>query len=188
MTDPIVNRVGVLKVVHEHVTTLYNAAREDASKVLTKGSRIPVCTPDGEKIATVSKTDPVKTARINDEPAFEAWVRANHPDRIKTVQAISGTETEVKKVLFAHAPHLLRPYTVVDPELVKEIKQRSMKAGQPVGPEGETDVLGVVVERPDGTVTCRPDDDGLGEVIQMFRSGQLTFEGLAQIEGPDGAA
>lgn len=188
MTDPVVNRVGVLKVVHEHITDLYNTARADASKVLSEGSRIPVRTPEGEKIATVSKTDPVRTARINNESAFEAWVRANHPERIKTVQVISGTENAVIKVLFTHAPHLLRAHTVVDPELVKEVKRLSAKLGTPVGPEGETDIEGVVVERPEGTVTCRPDEDGLAEVIQMFRSGVLTFEGLAQIEGPEGAA
>lgn len=183
-----VRRVAVLKVVHEHVTTLYDGARAEAAAHLEEGSRLPIRTPGGEKIATVSKTEPVRTARIEDTAAFEAWARVTYPDRVKTEYGINGTDNEVKKILFAHAPHLLREYRVVDPELVKEVRRLSVKLGVPAGPDGEVDVPGVVVERPSGTVVCRPDENGLAEVIEMFRSGLLTFDGLAQIDPPDGAA
>jgi hypothetical protein len=183
-------RVAALKVVTEFTLQRYNDARAELGGKMQRGDRLMARSPlDGEtKIGAVTKSDPKAVAQISDKAAFEAWVAETYPDRMERDYEIIGSHQEVAAILFESAPHLLRPIVKVDPELVKQIRSDSAKLGCPIGPSGEADVPGVVVSTPEGVVACRPDDNALVAVIDLFRAEKLTLESLTFPELPGGDA
>ncbi|MGW4128007.1 hypothetical protein [Amycolatopsis japonica] len=187
--DPVL-LVAALRVLADYTRECYNAAKVDQAARMHRGDRLTARSPleGGRKIAALSVTDPKPVTQIRDRAAFTAWVKKNYPDAVKRTRTISGSEDEVVKVLFAHAPHLLRREVAVDPEFEREIKQASAGLGAPLGPNGETDLPGVVVEAPDPQVRCTVEDDALAEVIHLFRVGRLSLDSFQPPELPGGAA
>lgn len=187
MSDELALRVGVLKVVSDYTRDAYHAARAEAQQAMGRGDRWMARSPiDGSKIGAVSYSDPKPKARVSDEPALNSWVEKNYPDRMVHELNVIGSDEEVKAVLYDHAPHLLKKVTAPDPDLVRQVKTDSTELGAPVGPSGEADVDGITVDTPEGAVSCKADPAAPGVVVELFRSGRLTLEGLGQIEGGNG--
>lgn len=186
MNDPLT--VAALKVISDYTLKRYNEARAELAARMQRGDRMIARSPLGDvKVGTVSKTDPKPVARITDESAFTAWVQENYPDRMVYDFDVIGSDQEVKAVLFEHAPHLLRKVTKPDLEFVRGVRQDSLFVGAPVGPGGEAEVPGLAVDQPEGDVRCRPDEDGLAAVLELFRADRLTLESLVRPELPGGA-
>jgi hypothetical protein len=188
--DDRARRVAILKVVSEVTASAYKEAREELAPHMTRGSRLVARSPldSNTKIGAVTLTDPKAVATISDRKKFEAWVGEHYADQIERDYEIAGSHQEVAAILFENAPHLLRAITKVDPELEKQIRTDSAKLGIPIGPNGEADVEGVTVFIPDAHVTCKPDDNALATVVDLFRSKQFTLESLTFPEIPGGAA
>ncbi|MGW4484296.1 hypothetical protein ACWEOE_10710 [Amycolatopsis sp. NPDC004368] len=179
-------RVAALKVVSDYTKTCYDIARAEMDGHMAKGDRRIVRT-DGVKLAAVSKSDPDAKAKVVDRAAFEQWAAKTYPEKMSRGYEIAGSTKEVVDVLFEHAPELLRPVQSSD-AVLKLTLTNSARLGVPTGPGGEADVPGIEVEHPAGVVSCRPDDDALGHVIQLFRDGRLSLESLAPKEIAGGEA
>lgn len=172
--------VATLKVVSEVFSQRYDEARGEIAASMNRGDRRVARSPlDGSpKIGTVTFSDPKPVAQINDMPAFLAWVQEHYPERITRDFEIIGSHQEIAAVLFESAPHLLRPVVTVDPELVKQVRTESAKLGVPIGPAGEADIDGVVVDTPAAVVSCRPDENALAAVVDLFRTNRMSLESL----------
>ena len=79
-------RVAVLKALVDKVTAVDQAARVDLlTAMLDSGAEKATAElPDGTKVSSVSLCGGDKaTARVVDDAAFFAWVKANRPDEIE---------------------------------------------------------------------------------------------------------
>lgn len=195
MSDPgrVALRVALLKQIKDQVDAAYNAARADQSTAMPAGTRWPVVSPlDDVKIGTVSKSDPKRKASVRDANAFAAWAAQNYPDDTEYAFRVVGSDEEVHAVLYEHAPHLVKSVTVVSSELRKQVERMSVATGVPTGPGGEVDVPGVLVEDPEGVVSCLPAAGGWDSVVALVRADAKLLELLAappdEIEGSGDAA
>lgn len=156
--EDLVLRVAALKVISEFTTGQYNEARKEIAPTMERGDRLMARSPiDKAKIGAVSMTDPKPTVRVSDLAALTEWLTVNYPAVMKSTYEVCGTDEQVRRVLFEHAPDMLRQVTRIDPEQLKELKANALELGQPVGPGGEMDMPGLVVEVAEGVVTCKPD-------------------------------
>lgn len=177
-------RVASLKVISDYTKARYDEARAEADQAMNAGDRLMARSPiDSAKIAPVVKTDPKPVARVTDEGHLTAWMAENYPEKVKAGYEVIGGDDEVIGVLFDHAPHLLRRKTVIKPEDLAELRRDSAAMGCPVGPGGEVDIPGLVVETPAPVVSCKPDPQtALPAVMQLFRAGRLELDGTVRPE------
>lgn len=171
-------RVAALKVLSDYTMEHYLKARAEASRAMKRGERLVARSPiDDTKIAVIPKSDPKRTVSIVDEPAFTAWMAERYPDSMVSGTEVIGSQAEVIRVLFEHAPHLLRRVSRVSAEAVGEIKAASAALGQPIGPGAEVDIPGLEVRTPDAVVSCRPEDDALTVIKYLHDEGILELDG-----------
>jgi len=176
--DALMLRAMALKVVSAFTGQQYDEARAEVAEALGAGDRVMVRSPlDGTKLGPVTASDPKPVASVVDDPALLAWTETTYPEHVESGYRIVGTDTEVKAVLFEHAPHLLGEYRRVKPDFVKQLRADSATFGQPIGPGGELDVPGVEVRTPSSVISCRPTEEALLAVMDMHRSGRLLLDG-----------
>jgi hypothetical protein len=175
MTNELALNVASLKVLSDYATNAYNAAREEIAPTLGRGDRVQVRSPlDDVKIGPVWKTDPKPHADVVDGGALLAWFQEHHPELVGSTYVVSGTDAEVVDALFKFAPHLLKKSTAIKTEALRELRTNSVALGQPVGPDGEADVPGLVVRTPPPVVQCKPDPEtALVAVVQLVQDGRL---------------
>lgn len=175
--DPAVP-VAVLKVLSEHTGLRYDEARADAAKTMAQGDRRIVRSPlDGAKLGAVYMTDPSPKLVVTDRAALTDWIETSHPNLMEDGYEVSGSEAEVVNVLFAHAPHLLRPIRRISGAALSALRKECAALGQVIGPAGEADVPGIEIETSEGVVGCRPDPAALAAVQKLFAAGRLTLDG-----------
>lgn len=168
--------------------------RAAAADVMEPGEAHPVRTPAGEMLARVrmSNPQPVKTARITDHVALTEWIGREYPERIVVTPTVSDRTADVLAVLSEHAPHLVQLSTSVPEWATTEIVAASRKAGEPVGPGGELDVPGIVVETTVGEPSVSVAEkaaDFLLLVQGLAASGRLTLDGtLRELPAADAPA
>lgn len=172
--DDLVLRVAALKVISEFTTGQYNEARKELTPTMGPGDRKIARSPiDNAKLGAVYMTDPKPTVRVSDLDALTAWLTENYPATMKATYEVCGSEEQVRRVLFEHAPDMLRKVVRIDPEQLKELKANALAMGQAVGPGGEMDMPGITVEVPDGVVTCKPDYDTAMPAVRALMSAEL---------------
>jgi hypothetical protein len=180
MTNELALRVAALRALRDQAGQAFDDAKTELETSMEKGDTLAVFSPiDRTEIGSVSKSKPKPAARISDLTAFAAWVGERHPDEVTSSYEVTGTTKQVTDVLFVHAPHLIRRVPKVNPALVAQILTQSSKLGEPVGPEGETDVPGIVVETADGRLSCRVTEDAFAAVLALIRAGRMPLELLA---------
>lgn len=107
--------------------------RWQATRHVGDSSRPPI--PDGTERPAVAATITYKygpsSIVVNDPEAFQTWVEANAPEWMEVVEQVR-------------------------PEFVKRFVNAN---GILVGPNGETDVPGIIVQSGPATVSVRPDKD-----------------------------
>lgn len=184
--DEQVLKVAALKVVKEFTATRYDEAREEIAKLMTKGDRKTARSPLGDvKIGSVTLSDPKATASITDLDALTAWLKEHYPEHFVGGYEINATSEQLMRVLFEHAPELLRKVRRVDPKVLKELTTSAAALGSPVGPGGEADVPGITVETPAGVVSCTPDKvAALPAIEELFRAGLLQLDGTVHAALP----
>lgn len=171
-------RVAALKVLSEYTAEQYGIARAEAGRVMARGERLVARSPiDDQKIAVIPKSDPKRVVSVVDEKALTDWMAEHYPDSILSGTEVIGSQPEVIRVLFQHAPHLLRRVKRVSAEAVGELKQMAATLGQPVGPGGELDVPGLEVRDANPVVTCRPEDGALAIIKDLHDQGVLELDG-----------
>lgn len=185
MTEDLALKVAALKVVSDYTKEAYDESRKRIATAMERGDR-KMARAGGVKLGAVSMSDPKPVARITDEQALTSWVLDNYPDAMESGYEVIGSLREIVDVLFEHAPHLLRKVARVDQDWLKAVRLESAKLGAVVGPGGEVDVPGLEVFTPDPVVSCKPSEEALPAVVELFRSRQLSLESLGEL--PGGAA
>lgn len=178
-TDELILKVGVLKVISEFTKDRYNEARAEADAVMSRGDRLIARSPiDGMKIGPVIKTDPKPVARVTDEHALTSWMVENYPEKTQAAYEVTASHAELVAVLFDHAPQFLKRRKQIKSADLAELKRDAVSLGHPVGPSGEADVPGLVVEIPEPVVSCKPDEDSaLLAVMTLHGAGLLSLDG-----------
>lgn len=87
MSALIPRRVIAAKLVADELKNIEKAAKAEAVKLseATGATTFTVKDDDGTKLGTVSVSDGKKTAKVSDESALLAWVKANRPDQLRYV-------------------------------------------------------------------------------------------------------
>ncbi len=183
-TDPraAASRLAFLTALVELAVAELAKQRAATADVMEPGEAHPVRTPDGAMLARVRMTNPKPktTARITDHVALTEWIGREYPERVQVVPTISDRTEEVIAVLAEHAPHLVELPTSLPTWCTEEVVKLSAKAGRPVGPGGELDVPGVLVETATGTPSvsvAEKADDFLVLVAELATSGRLALDG-----------
>lgn len=183
MTNENLLRLAALAVVSGETKKLYDAAREATE--MEAGARMPVRSPiDGTKLAVVSMSDPDPKPRIADERAFAAWVEKTYPDDVEWDFEIVGTHEQVAAALYEHAPELVKRVAKVTPHFRARVLEDSTDRGVVVGPGGEVDVPGVVMDQGVPSLRVSPAKDAMPAVVELMRE-RMPLELLA---GGDDAA
>lgn len=184
MTNELALRVAALRALRDRAGQAFDAAKTELETSMEKGDTLAVFSPiDRTEIGSVSKSKPKPAARVADPVAFAAWVAEHYKTEVASEYEVTGTTRQVADVLFAHAPHLIRRVPKVNPALVSQVLVQSSKLGEPVGPEGETDVPGIVVETADGRLSSRITDVAFDAVLALIRAGRMPLELLTGEEG-----
>lgn len=179
MTDPnLALQVAALKVLSEYTAEKYAWARGLASNAMARGERIVARSPvDNRKIAVIPKSDPKPVVFIVDGKALTEWMAEHYPATIEARTEIAGSEAEVVRVLFQHAPHLLKRGQRITPEALSELKRTAVALGQPIGPGGEANIPGLEVRESNAVVSCRPEDGALEIIKDLHDQGILELDG-----------
>jgi hypothetical protein len=187
-------RAAILKVVSDHTKNAYNESRVEAGLDLSNGDRRTIVSPlDGRKIGQVYRSDPKPVAVVTDEAALLTWYAVTHPDHVRKNYAVIGSEREVIEVLAEHAPHLLRMVQEIAPDTLRKLRADVIKFGHGIGPGGEVEIPGIEQQTDDGVVACKPDDDALGVVLDLFAAHRVGLDGTVRpaitgsLGGPDAA-
>jgi hypothetical protein len=171
-------QVAALKVLSDYTMEHYLKARAEANRVMKRGERLVARSPiDDTKIAVIPKSEPKRITNVVDEPALIAWMAEHYPEHIVGGTEVIGSQPEVIRVLFEHAPHLLKRVKRVSGEVLSDIKQASSALGQPIGPGAEVDIPGLEVREPDPVVSCRPTDEALAIIKHLHAEGVLQLDG-----------
>lgn len=180
MKDDIALRMAVLKYVADRIKPVQEDLRAQARELWKKKERIPVEV-GGETVATVGKTSPKRTARVDDEPKLLAWMQEHYPECIDAIPYVEDMP-RVIAALELHAPHLVHYREAVDPTMVPKLLAAAEEVGAPVGPGGEADVPGITVDTPEGTVAVYLDKANAPLIEHLIKSGRISLDGTVRGE------
>lgn len=154
----------ISKTAGERLTEGKNVAVED---YFTRGDRVVVTDPTGERLGLVWMTDPKPKAEVVNREAFTAWHAETDPDAILEVPFIRpDCMSAAIDVLAEHAPDLLDSRLVVrEQHEAATLKQAVKKNADPIP--------GVEVRTPRGSMTVKLDDDGAGRIRELVASGTV---------------
>lgn len=161
--DAVLLRLAFLKFVGAAVKAADAEARQDAARLMRKGTTLPIRSPiDDSKMARTTMSDPKPVATVVDPAALDEWVREHYPEKVKTETVIVGTDAEVIAVLreSEQGRRLLAVQDILPGWVVNEIVTLSKGAGEPVGPGGEIGddaPRGIDVHVPDGVLSVTVD-------------------------------
>lgn len=185
-TDDLVLKVATLKVISAFTTEKYNEARREIAEVMERGDRKMARSPiDNAKIGAITLSDPKPTAQVSDLDKLTAWLAEHYPDSLVMGYEVCGSEEQVRRVLFEHAPEMLRKVKKIRPGDLLELRQTAAMVGRPMGPGGEADMPGITVDTPPPVVSCKPDEtNALAAVLDLFRAERLLLDGTVRPELP----
>lgn len=183
-------QIAALRVLSNEFKARYDELRAEAEAELNPGDRRIVLSPlDGKTpIGEVYRSNPKDVAIVGDSDKFTTWMRANYRGMTESTYEVVGTEEQVLRVLFEHAPHLLKQKHRVKKTAQMDILDRSTRVGVPIGPGGEADIPGVVyTKNSQPFVACRADKDAALELFRLHAQGRIGLDGaLLAIEAPEG--
>ncbi len=185
-TDDLVLKVAALKVISAFTAERYDEARREIATVMERGDRKIARSPiDNSKIGAITLSDPKPTAQVTDLNALTAWLAEHYPDSLVMAYEVCGSEEQVRRVLFEHAPEMLRKVKKVRPGDLLDLRQTAAMVGRPMGPGGEVDMPGITVGTPSPVVSCKPDDaNALAAILALLQADRLQLDGTVRTELP----
>lgn len=141
----LANRIVLLKTLLDLLTAEFRDAKELAAQRYLKGASIPARTDTDLKLGKVSKSDPKPTVTVVDEQVFDAWIRAEYPDKLHMDVEITDL-AQVLAILVELDRHDLIKQSYVVPEWLRS----NMLAAALTGRE----IPGLTVTRPAGVVSA----------------------------------
>ena len=88
-TKTLASQIIALSVLKRQVAALEADLRERGQMAMDRGDR-KAGYAGGAKIGTVTLTDPAPAWRVVNGDAFRAWVKANRPEEIVTVESVNS--------------------------------------------------------------------------------------------------
>jgi len=182
MTDKDQVALGMLALKHamDRIMPAQQELRARANELLKKKERIPIEL-DGETVGVITKSSPKKKARVWHDASFMAWVRETYPEQIDTVSFVENMPAAIE-VLEKHAPDLVVYREQVAETFTKYLLAIAENIGTAVGPGGELEVPGIVVDTPDGNTSVIPDKQNAYLIEQLFRDGRVSLDGAVRGE------
>lgn len=160
--------LAVLQTVKDEAAARYKAAQQIAAEhYFQPGDRLTAKDlASGDKLGSVSMTDPSRKATVEDRDAFTAYMAEEDPDSVVTSEAIDPDRLdEAYDVLRKHAPDLLVQTTVVRVQHEKAALDHAAATGDPIP--------GVEVRQPLGVVTARISREGKELIRAQIAAGQV---------------
>jgi hypothetical protein len=156
-------RYALLKVLVAELADAKKVADCEIRDTWRPKDRLSAALPDGTVVAAVTLASGRTTAAVADTDAYEAWVRATHPEQIETVPA---TER-------------------INPEFTARLTSAAKKLGIAVDAETGEVVPGITVNEGDPYPMVKLAEDARDEVAKAWQAGELTelMSGLLAIEG-----
>ena len=124
---------------------------------------------DGTVLGKITRTNPEKVAKVVDEHALLAHLQATDPDSLEDTVEVVASNQQIVDVLVAHAPHLLAPTVRIRDHARRDALARALKG---------TDVPGVKVAKPIGTVNVYPDKAEAAAIEAVFTAGRIQLDGV----------
>lgn len=138
-------RIVILKTLLDLVTREFREARALAAEQFPKGASIPARTDTDVKLGRVSKSDPKPTTTVMDADAFDAWLRAEYPDKLQHSVEIPDL-SEVLAILIQQDRRDLIKESFVVPDWLRANMRSAALAGR--------EIPGVTVNGADGVVSA----------------------------------
>ena len=138
-------RIVLLKTLNDLVTREFREAKALAAEQYPKGASIPARTDTDLKLGRVTKSDPKPSATVVDEDAFEAWIRAEHPEKLEHRVQLTDLGEVLALLIAQDRKDLIAESFEVPDWLRTNALAQAIKG---------TQVPGVVVARPDGVVSA----------------------------------
>jgi hypothetical protein len=135
-----------MKVLADQVKARDIGVRRELQAALDVGDRKTATLDDGTKVGAITYANGRVTARVNDEQAFTEWVLANYPDEVVPLVRSSFRDAILKA---------------------------TTGAGQPMTPDGNLDVPGVVLGASAPYLTVKPNPDAIPALVDAIRANQL---------------
>jgi hypothetical protein len=156
-------KFALLKVLVTELGTAKSAADCEIRDMWRPSDRLTATLPNSKDVGTVTLAKGRTTAAVTDADAYEAWVRANHPDWIETVPA---TER-------------------INPDATHRLTSAARKTGVAVDAETGEIVPGIDVVQGEPYPMVKLADDAREAVAEAWQAGELTelVSGLLAIEG-----
>lgn len=132
-----------LRVLADKVRERSDAVKAELAAGLDVGDRKTATLDDGTIVGSVSYARGRISARVTDPSALADWVADTYPDEV--------------------VPQ-------VRPAFLAAILDASKRAGQPMTPDGNLDVPGVVVGHADPYLSVRPDPDAVPALLEATRA------------------
>ena len=144
------------------------------------GDKRSIRSPLGDKLGSISRTDPDPTWRVVDREALHQHLRQDTAN-LETVYDLDlpdGSDVtlhhcELVAVLLEHAPQLLVERAVVADTAVSLAIAHAV-SGKPVP--------GIARVKPGGTLTVRPDKSAGAAIEKLVESGMITWDGRPVLE------
>lgn len=178
--DDIALGMAAMKHAMDRIRPAQDELRARANALLKKKERIPIEL-DGETVGVITKSAPKRTARVTDGVKFLAWVAENYPEHVESAPIVEDMPKAIA-VLEEHAPHLVHYREQVAKGITFSVLDGSAKVGAPIGPGGEADVPGIVVDTPDGNTSVILDKDNAYLIEQLFAEGRVSLDGVVRRE------
>lgn len=148
------------KIITDHVKDLSDTDRKELFDALEQADStgMKVKTDDGIELGTISHTPNRPTAKLIDEKAFTAWVKANRPDQIREV---------------------------VDKPYRDKVLKDATKEGIAVDTETGEVIPGIEMRESKGYISVRENDAGRNLGKALLLSGGLLQLGQGPVEPAD---
>jgi hypothetical protein len=155
--------MALLKVLVGELADAKKVADCEIRDTWRPSDRLTAIIPGGKDIGTVTLANGATRAAVTDTDAYEAWVRATHPEQIETVP-----ET-----------------TRINPEFTARLTSAAKKLGVAVDAETGEEVPGITIVTGDPYPMVKLAEDAREAVAKAWQAGELTelMSGLLAIEG-----
>lgn len=177
--DSTALRLGVLKVIAEHIGQARTEAINDVRSTWSIGDRLTARTPYGHPVASVLFKSGATGATVSDRAAFTAWAIKTYPTEIETVTEISKTffsDAERHAAFLSWAaenyPEHVETKARVRPAFEGALIKNAKKIGQPLSLVGEV-VPGLTVSKGDPIPEVTLDADATAAVAEAWQDGYL---------------
>lgn len=165
----LAKKIVLLKTLADLVNDELRHTKILAASKYPKGASIPARTDSDEKLGRVTKSDPKPVARVTDQEALDAYIRAEFPDKLEHDVRLGDMGEVLAALIDAGRKDLITETEVIPPYLDAQVLASAL-TGKPVP--------GVTVVRPDGVVSARVERAAIELVRNLLAGAPVQLLGI----------